>query len=228
MRKAPLLVLTLVSWALTSTALARSPDSFEEKYAKPIIIDSPMWFAFELKIGPYQPDYGAFKRTFGSDRGWLLGTEIDLTAWHVPYVGQLNVGLGWGWANYDAKATSTTGTSGEDTELTLYPMSLLGVLRVDALARYTVVPLTFAAKLGGDFVRWKATTGGADRGDGLNKGLHWALQAAFELDFFDEKSARRMDEDFGINHSFFLLEFFDSMTKGTGARSFQFGLGLQF
>lgn len=228
MRKAPLLVLTLVSWALTSTALARSPDSFEENYAKPIIIDSPMWFAFELKIGPYQPDYRAFERTFGSDRGWLLGTEIDLTAWHVPYVGQLNVGLGWGWANYDAKATSTTGSSGEDTELTLYPMSVLGVLRVDALARYTVVPLTFAAKLGADFVRWKATTGGADVGDGLNKGLRWGMQAAFELDFFDQKSARRMDEDFGINHSFFLLEFFESMTKGTGARSFQFGLGLQF
>lgn len=229
MRKASLLLLTLVSCALASTALARSPDTFDENYAPPIIIDSPQWFAFELKLGPYQPaGYRAFKQTFASDRGWLLATELDVTAWHVPYVGQLNVGLGWGWANYDAIAASASGTSGEETELTLYPMSLLAVLRVDALARYTVVPVTFAAKLGSDFVRWKATTGDATDGNGLNVGLRWGLQAAFELDFFDEKSARRLDEDFGINHTFILFEFFESKTRGTGDRSFQFGLGLQF
>lgn len=230
MRNAALLMLTLVMSALASRASARAPDTFEEQYAKPIVIESPMWFAFELKLGPYRPSYSAFKEVFGSDRGWLLSTELDITCYHVPYVGQLNVGLGWGWAHYDAKALIVPGgsKSGETTELTIYPMSALAVLRVDALARYTVVPLTFAGKLGYDLVRWKAQTGGSTDGDGLNKGLRWGAQVALELDFLDRKAARRLDDDFEINHTFLMFEFFESKTKGTGARSFQFGLGLQF
>lgn len=231
MRKASLLMLTLVmSSALASRASARAPDTFEEEYAEPIVIESPVWFAFEFKLGPFRPDYPSFKETFGSDRGWLLGTELDVTAYHIPYVGQLNAGLGWSWAHYDAKAPVVPGgsSSGETTEFTIYPMSLLAVLRVDALARYTVVPLTFAGKLGYDLVRWKATTGSSKDGDGLNMGLRWGAQAALQLDFLDRKSARRLDADFEINHTFLLFEYFGSRTKSTGGTSFQFGLGLQF
>lgn len=228
MRKAWFLTLALGYWALASTALARSFDTWEENYAEPVIIESPQWFAFELKLGPYQPSYPSFKETFGDDRGWLFATEVDITAYHVPYVGQLAAGLGWGWVNYDARAAALpSGQSGEETELTFYPMSLLAVLRVDALARYTVVPLTFAGKLGADFVRWKAETGGAKDGDGLNKGLRWGAQAAFELDVIDEKSTRRLDEDFGINHTYLLFEFFESRTGGSADKSFLFGIGLQ-
>lgn len=229
MRRASLGLLTLVSWALASSALARAPDTFEEEYAEPIAIDSPMWTAFELKIGPYQPDYRAFREIFGSDKGWLLSVEFDVTVYHIPYVGQLNVGAGWGWANYDARAAIRGGgSSGEKTELTFYPLSALAVLRIDALARHTVLPFTFAGKLGGDFVRWKATTGSNTDGSGLNMGLRWGAQAALELDFFDGRSARRLDDDWGINHTFLLLEFFESKTRGAGDRSFQFGLGFQY
>ena len=228
MRKAPLLVLMLLGM-LSSRAEARAPDTFEEHYAEPIIIESPMWFAFELKVGPFRPDNRYLRRAFGSDRGWLLSTEIDVTAYHVPYVGQLNVGFGWGWANYDAKAkTVDGGTSGETTSFTIYPMSLMAILRIDALARKTVVPLTFAGKLGYDFVRWKAKTGSSTDDDGLNMGLRWGVQGAFELDILDRKSARRLDDDFEINHTFLLFEYFGSRTKGVGGQSFQFGLGMQF
>lgn len=230
MRRASLLVLTLIVCALSSHAEARAPDTFEEHYAEPIIIESPMWFAFELKLGPFRPNYRPARQAFSDDRGWLLSTELDVTVYHIPYIGQLNVGAGWGWANYDAKArvVSTGASSGESTELTLYPMSLMGVLRIDALARQTVVPLTFAGKLGYDFVRYKATTGSATDRAGLNMGLRWGAQVAFELDVLDRKSARRLDDDFEINHTFLLFEYFGSRTKGTGGHSFQFGLGLQF
>jgi hypothetical protein len=230
MRKAWIWMLALGCWASASasTAHARAFDTWEENYAEPVIIESPMWFALELKLGPYQPNYPAFKDTFGSDRGWLLATELDFTAYRIPYVGLLSVGLGWGWVNYDAKAAALpSGTSGEDTEMTFYPMNLLGVLRIDALARHTAVPLTVAGKIGSDFVRWKAKTGGANDGDGVNIGLRWGVQAALELDFIDERATRRLDEDFGINHTYFLFEFFDSNTEGTGDQSFLFGVGLQ-
>jgi hypothetical protein len=229
MRRASLLLLTLLTTALCSRAEARAPDTFEEQYAEPIIIESPMWFAFELKLGPFRPTPSAYREAFGDDRGWLLSTELDITCYHIPYVGQLNAGLGWGWAHYDGKAQAVAGgSSGESTEMTLYPMSLLAVLRVDALARMTVIPLTFAGKLGYDFVRWKATTGSQTDEAGVNMGFRWGAQAAFELDIIDRKSARRLDDDFGVNHTFLLFEYFGSMTRGTGGNSFQFGLGLQF
>jgi hypothetical protein len=222
-------MLSLALSSFVSRAEARAPDTFEEHYAEPIVIDSPMWFAFELKVGPYRPDSRFVREAFGSDRGWLLSAEFDVTTYHIPYTGQLNVGLGWGWANYDAKAQIVGGgTSSEKNSLTIYPMSLLAVLRVDALARMTVVPLTFAGKLGYDFVRWKMETGSMSAKSGLNMGLRYGLQAAFELDIIDRKSARRLDDDFGVNHTFLMFEYFGSMTKGTGGNSFQFGLGLQF
>lgn len=231
MRKASLVFVTLGFWTIASTTLARAPDTFEEAYAKPALFESPMWWALEFKTGPYQPDSnGAFKDTFGNDNGWLLSLELDLTLWHIPEVGQLNLGAGWGWAAYDAKAvvTDTNMRSGETTKFIMYPLSALAVVRVDALARHTVIPLTFAGKLGYDFVRWKTETGKAKDADGLNKGLRWGAQAAFELDFFDRQAARRLDEEWEINHTFLLFEYFESMTKGTGDRSFQFGLGAQF
>lgn len=230
MRNASLLVLTLLGSLFTTTALGRAPDTFEEEYARPALIDSPMWWALELKMGPYVPGTSrAARAAFGDDKGWMLSIEVDVTVWHIPKLGQLNVGAGIGWSNYDAKARDSSGTlSSETTKLTLYPLSALAVLRIDALARETVFPLTFAGKLGYELVRWDATTGKRTDADGLNKGFRWGAQAAFELDFFERQAARRMDEEWGVNHTFLLFEYYQSMTAGTGDRTFQVGLGAQF
>jgi hypothetical protein len=230
MRQVLGLCLGLVLCSLASTAAARAPDTFEEDYHPPILIDSDMWFAFELKVGPYQPGSSrSFERIFGNDKGWMLNLELDVTVLHIPWVGQLNVAGGWGWANYDAKSFAEDGSrSGEETEFTVYPLSALGVLRIDTLARNTVVPLTFAGKLGYEWVRWKATTGDNTDGADFTRGLRWGAQAAFELDFFDRSTARRLDEDWDVNHTFLLFEYYESRTKGTGDRTFSIGLGAQF
>lgn len=230
MRNASLLMLTLVSSLFTATALGRAPDTFEENFARPALIDSPMWWALELKMGPYAPGKtGALRDAFGSDRGWMLTVELDVTVWHIPKVGQLAAGAAFGWAAYDAKARDTSGTlTSEETKLTLYPMTALAVLRIDALARHTVFPITFAGKLGYELVRWEAKTGSRTDADGLNKGFRWGAQAAFELDFFERQAARRMDEEWGVNHTFLLFEYYQSLTAGTGDHTFQVGLGAQF
>ncbi|MDB4973783.1 MAG: hypothetical protein JWN48_2124 [Myxococcaceae bacterium] len=229
-----LVTLGLVTFGMLETAEARAPDTFEEAYNKPILIDTPMWLAFEIKVGPYKPgrSHGAkqaFSETFGSKNGWMLNLELDVTLFHIPYVGQLNVAGSWGWVNYDAKATDESGArSGEVTKLTLYPLSALGVLRVDALARNTVIPLTFAGKFGPEWVRWTTSTGTHTDSSGFNRGWRFGGQVAFELDYFDANTARRLDEDYGVNHTFLLFEYFDSTTRNTGAHTFQFGLGAQY
>jgi hypothetical protein len=233
MRKALLSSLTLFICSFAASAHARAPDTFEEDFHPPIIIESPQWFAFEFKLGPYRPGKGRpFQQIFRNDRGWMLNVELDITVFHVPYLGQLNVAGGWGWGKYEGRtivdAPDEELTRGEATELKLYPLTALGVLRIDALARYTVVPLTFAGKLGHEWVRFKAETGGTSRLSGFNRGIRWGAQIALELDFLDMGSARRLDDDYGINHTFLLFEYFESATEGTGDRTYQFGLGLQF
>jgi hypothetical protein len=230
MRKLGLLIVTLACLS-ASSASARAPDTFEEDYHPPLEVDSPMWMGLELRVGPYRPGRThAFEQTFLNDRGWMLNVEFDVTLWHIPWLGQLNGAFNWGWANYDAHALMRGDNTRvtETTKFTVYPMALLGVLRVDALARHTVVPVTFAGKIGYELVRWKASTGGDKDGDGLNKGLRWGAQAAFELDWFDRGTARRMDEDWGVNHTYLLFEWYESHTKGTGDNTFTFGLGAQF
>jgi len=231
MRQALGLLFVVSVLGFVSSASARAPDAFEEDYHPPVEVESEQWFALELRLGPYQPGSSrAFKSVFGSDRGWMLNGELDVTVLHLPYVGQLNVAGGFGWAKYDAKAFGSDGVTreGEKTEFVLFPLNALGVLRIDSLARNTVVPLTFAGKLGYEAVRWKTETGGKSDGSGFNQGLRWGAQAAFELDFFDRGTARRLDEDWGVNHTFVLFEYYESRTKGTGDRNFTIGLGAQF
>ena len=229
-----LALLALSTFSFAASAHARAPDTFEEDYAPPISIESPQWFAFELRMGPYQPALRTRADTFENDKGWLLNLEVDFTLWHIPYdLGQINLAGVFGWAKYDARArrvmpTGETTLSDETTEFKIFPMALLGVVRIDALARHTVVPLTFAVKLGYEWVRWKAEKGGETDADGFNRGFRYGLQTALELDFFNRSAARALDEDFGINHTYLFYEYMESKTKGTGDAAHTFGLGAVF
>lgn len=231
MRGSLVLLIGLFACSYASTAQARRADTFEEDYQEPINIESEMWSSLELRLGPYRPGKSrAFEDTFGNDRGWMLNVELAFTLYHIPYVGQINAAGGFGWAKYEADALGTADQmrTGEKTSLTLFPLHALGVLRIDALARNTVVPITFAGKLGYEWVRWKAETGSQKDGADFTRGIRWGAQAAFELDFFDRGTARRLDEDWGINHTYLLFEYYESRTKGTGDRNFTIGFGAQF
>lgn len=227
-----LALFAVVSCSLAASAHARAPDTFEEDYAPPILIDSPQWWAFELRLGPYQPALRIPAQTFENDKGWLLNLEVDVTLWHIPYnIGQINVAGVFGYAKYDARARLAADEnmlSDETTEFKIFPLALLGVVRIDALARHTVVPVTFAVKLGYEWVRWKAETGGAADASGFNRGFRYGLQAALELDFLNRDAARSLDEDFGINHTYLFYEFIESKTKGTGDAAHTFGIGAVF
>jgi hypothetical protein len=229
---------------VAEVARARAPDTFEEDYKPPIVIESPMRVTWEFRTGPYRPAGSPFHETFNNDNGWLFATELDITLFDIPKdIGQLAIGLGAGWSGYSAKAlvldnagrleTDADGNptgrrSGETTKLQLYPLNAMGVVRIDALARHTVIPVTFAGKLGADFLRWKSTTGSSTDAKGLNIGLRWAVQAALELDFIDRRSARRLDDEFGINHTLLFVEWMQSRTQSLGDRTLQFGLSIQF
>jgi hypothetical protein len=124
--------------------------------------------------------------------------------------------------------------TGERTSLTLLPMPVMAVVRVDALARQLDIPLLVTGKIGADFVFWTAATGDVNDGSNVSIGLRWGVQAALELDAFSRRAARALDEEWGINHTFAFFEIFGSTAETTlplgpkGGVAWTAGLGFLF
>lgn len=237
MNRASCLSLALVvATALVAVRAPARAQDFDDLLVERRQIESPERFALELRIGPYTPDMGtnaAFTDTFGDATGPLLAAEIDVLVWHIPYVGPIGIGAGFGYVGYSASAFSmgTNTRVTETTDLSLYPLSLLGVLRVDVLSRQLHIPFVFTGKLGVDYVLWSSDKGSTSQGSGGSFGLRWGLQVAFELDFFDRRAARSLDEEWGINHSWLFFEGYGSMADSSlpvGDTTWAAGLGFTF
>lgn len=175
---------------------------------------SPERFTTEFRIGPYEPDLGnndAFREFFGDDVGPLFSFELDVIALRVPDALYLAGAGSIGWANYDGHTRDLTNfdvETSEETSFEIIPLSLLAVLRIDALARQLGVPFNFAGKIGYEWAHWDAESGGGDDADGWSQGLLWGGQVALDLDTFEPRQARMLDEEWGINHSFLFFEIF--------------------
>ncbi|MEZ4256315.1 MAG: MXAN_2562 family outer membrane beta-barrel protein, partial [Polyangiales bacterium] len=205
-----------------------------ELYGERRSVESPERFALELRIGAYTPDVGNAFSIFNGDIGPWIGAEFDVMIARIPYVGLFGVGAAFGWVHYTGSAflagSSTSVT--EETTLTLFPLSALAVLRVDVLARELRIPFLFTGKLGGDAILWDSNTGSRNVANNVSWGLHWAAQAALELDFLDPGSARTLDSEWGINHSFAFFELFgttaDSTLRLAPKNGFAWSAGLGF
>ncbi|MFI5308493.1 MAG: MXAN_2562 family outer membrane beta-barrel protein [Polyangiales bacterium] len=197
---------------------------------------SPEHFALEVRVGPYQPDMGgnkAFTTFFGTDHGPMFAFELDVVAYRLKDVLYLNGGAGMGTASYLGHTLDATGLpTAEKTTLSMLPINLLAVLRVDVLARKLSVPFIFAGKIGYQWAHWNAQDGKAAPVSGWSVGMRWAAQVALDLDAFDQKAARRMDEEWGINHSLLFFELFQfkpsPRSLPLGSTAWTVGLGFSF
>jgi hypothetical protein len=209
------ILLALVTCALVGPGRAAAQQGLEN-WSEPTNPASPQRFAVELRVGPYTPDTNdaVFDRVFGGS-SLLFGAEFDYLPIRIPDVLSLGIGAGFGTVSYEGKASSLDGTAtSETTSLSLLPLSLVAVLRLDVLPRLTGIPLLLTGKIGADLVYWSATTGDTQDGEGLSPGLRWAAQAALELDFFEPRAARALDDEWGINHSFLFAEVYGSQAGG--------------
>lgn len=197
---------------------------------------SPERVGLEFRIGTYRPEIGdSFRDFYGSDKGPLIGGEIDVWAYRIPYVGPIGIGLGFGWARYTGRACARMGDTcvptDERTRFTLFPLSALLVLRIDVLAREVHVPLVISPKIGLGYTRFRSESGGSTDGRGGSFGLHWGVQFALELDGFEPRAARALDDQWGINHSYVFFELYGSQANsGLNVGSdlaWVAGLGLQ-
>lgn len=238
--------------------------------------ESVQAFALEIRGGPWYPsvdgEFGngrhPFRDMFGSDQRVLLGLEFDWQALRLGPVGSLGLGVGWGYTGASAVSPLTESpmssdpaqwsrpSDGQSTRLTVMPGYLIGVFRLDVLARRTVIPIVPYVKFGVSYAYWWVTNGdnlarrslalspGARATDtdldqaatGLSLGTHLALGAMVRLDIFEPRAQRAWDLAMGVNHSYLFFEYVRSDTNGLGSRpqlhlgyeSWSTGLAIEF
>jgi hypothetical protein len=215
---------------------ASAQESYDEQLPPTRKFISSERFAIEFRIGPYQPNMGAndaFDTFFGGDHGPLFGLELDVIGYRVPDIVYVCAGGRFGSAGYDGKSLDSSGMqTAENVTLSYLPLDALAVVRVDALARKLSVPLIVTGKLGYEWAHWTTQTGKFAEKAGWSVGPIWGAQLGLDLDTFDRKAARTMDEEWGINHSFLFFELFhfhpSSNSLPLGSMAWAAGLGFMF
>jgi len=228
------IVVALVAIAFANTASAEAVS----ESTKPGW--SPEGYLLSFGVGAYRPDPGVpeFNAVYAGDNGPLLLGEFDIFVYRIPFLGPIGLGLQGGWAAIQGQACQS-GTIVGDTcvpttqsaKFTIFPLNVLAVLRVDSLARMTPVPLVFTGKIGFNSVFFNEDVG-AGKQSGRSHGLGWAAQIALELNFVNPRRANALDEDWGINSSFFYFELAgsDANSRAPVGDKLYFlgGLGLTF
>jgi len=196
-------------------------------------------FTFEARFGGYYPEIdeefggpGPYANYFGNGPQFYFGVEVDWMPITIPYVGRLGPGLGWGYTTMSAKTRiANPDTSegqpalidaGQSTSISIHPMHLSAVLRIDELARRTVLPLVPYAKLGFGVGFWSSGTStgtskvGTDctalapadcvSGEGMSIGSHVALGLMLGLNWLDPRSGAMARETTGIDQAYLFGE----------------------
>ena len=194
---------------------------------------SPQTVAFEVRFGPYRPhvddDLSAtpYQDTFGNSTRWHGGFELDWQVLRIPELLSLGPGFSAAYTHSSGKAplASGNGLSAQDTTLGIMPLNLMAVLRLDAIAEHTLIPVAPYAKLGLGYALWWSSIGerasrvNGDVGRGSSYGFAWALGMVVRLDPLDPASAASADSSLGINHSGLFVEWFNSNLNGFGSSS---------
>lgn len=215
-------------------------------------------FTFEARFGAYYPEVdeelnGAatpFADYFGKGAQFYFGLELDWTPIRIPYVGRLGPSFGWGITTMNGQATivgdtPSTGadsetTSGPSTSLTIHAMHTSAVLRVDEIARRTVVPIVPYAKVGFGFGIWNSGTAngtskaGSDCAattpasctvaEGMSIGPHIALGGMLGLNWLDPRSGVMGRQNSGINQVYLFGEWmWANLDSGVGKTGMHIG-----
>ena len=199
---------------------------------------SPEGYLLSFGVGAYRPDPGSesFDLVYSGSGPLLLG-EFDLFFYRIPFIGPIGLGLQGGWAAYSGtaclqdSAPGQCNPSSDSAKFTLFPLNASAVVRIDAMARKTPVPLVFTGRIGFNSVFFNERVGGR-KSSGRSHGLGWGAQIALELNFVNERRANALDEDWGINSSFFFFEIAGSNTNSrapVGDKFYFFGgVGITF
>jgi hypothetical protein len=227
--------------ALIAGLCLAAPPAQAQLYRQPDpAFRTPKNFALELRFGPYSPrvddefEGGAHPHEtfFGTDR--RLMTQLEFDYQFLTRFGSAAVGLSIGYFHEKGDAliesqrpNEQSPFAGDKTELSLYPAALLLVYRADQLWTRLGVPLVPYGKIGLNYTFWSVYNGNGEvaragalglsgRGRGGTRGWQMAAGLALALDFIDSGSARELDSETGVNHTYLFAEWDKYQVSGLG------------
>ena len=255
---------------LTTLALsgeARADDETGVLMTGHRTFESPQNFNIELRFSPYTPrvDYDPslsgtpYTSTFGTSARIEFAMEFDWEALRIPHLGTIGPGLSLGYTEMSAlallanpPAPPKSPYSAENTNLAIYPMYAVVVLRADVLDREAHIPFVPYIKVGLGMALWRAYndggtssvpngSGGTIQGQGHTVGTQVALGLSFDLNVLDAHTAREFDNALGVNHTYVFGEAYVAGLTGLGqshamyvgngsftAPAWAFGLAFEF
>ena len=179
---------------------------------------SPRGWNLELRFGPYRPDVDSefaargsearpYAQVFSSARHLLFQVEVDRHVSHRYGTWAIGANAGYMRASAAALAEDLMTRTGDETSLTLLPLSLSLVYRADFLRPDVGMALIPYAKAGLDCTFWRiADTARAGSTDGKTLGWHGAVGVSLDLASFDPDAARAMDRESGVNQTAIFFE----------------------
>jgi hypothetical protein len=229
--------------------------------------ESPQNFNIEVRFSPYTPrvDYDPslsgtpYRDTFGTSPRIEFAMEFDWETLRIPHLGTIGPGLSVGYTEMSALAklanpppAPASPYSAENTNLAIYPMYAVVVLRADVLDREAHIPFVPYLKLGIGMALWRAYNDGGTssvsdgqgntvQGQGHTVGTQVALGLSFDLNVLDQHTAREFDNALGVNHTYIFGEAYVAGLTGLGqshamyvgngsftAPAWAFGLAFEF
>lgn len=229
--------------ALALTALAASPAQAQVVLhdEPPASFRSPQSWALELRAGPYYPAIDSeftsgtrpHEQYFGKKKRVMFQLEVDYQFFDL--FGTLAVGASVGYLRENANAfiapaagQMPTQRSNDRTSLILAPAALLLVYRLDVAAQNWGVPLVPYAKAGLNYTAWWITDGNGDtardpsgtgKARGATPGWQVAVGLALMLDWLEPSSARELDGNTGVNHTYLFAEYLHVESSGLGRKN---------
>jgi hypothetical protein len=244
---AALVTTAAVSQAAAQTSkIPKSDWRQQDRGAKRELRPHTPWnFMFELRFGPYWPEvdeeFGGAQYPYGQtfaegieddpggiedDPQFYFGLELDWLPLRVPYVGLIGPGFGWGFTTTSANArvnwpgTDRDGQASDvNTSLTIMPMHLSAVLRVDEIKRRTVIPVVPYVKFGLGMGVWDMSEGGETELSGVSFGTHLALGGMLGLGWIAGRSSASLEDTAGIRETYLFGEWTYGNLDGIGSSS---------
>lgn len=188
--------------------------------------ESPQSGSMDLRFGRYLPQidsaFSGAKKPYAdvfSDSAWDVGLALDVAVWDG--FGELSLGFSTSyWSQEGHGREQASGSASTDTTtLSVVPVSLDVVYRLNVLQKRLGIPFIPYAKLGGvyaiwwmrdaedNIAKWTNTAGTTVEALGATGGWQGTVGLRFLLDVLEPGAARSFDIEMGVNHSYLFAEY---------------------
>jgi hypothetical protein len=210
---------------------APSPMTLAFGNDPPAANESPRNWNLELRFGPYYPNVDSefadrgdparpFEQVFSTKKHLLFGVELDRQILHRGGTWSIGFGLSRYKATAASLAADLVTRTGDQTSLTIYPLSLQAVYRADILRQRFGSPVIPYAKLGLDYALWSISdTAKSTSTSGQTAGWNAAAGVSLDLSILDPEGVHTLDMETGINQIAIFFEVTHAALDGFGSSS---------